>query len=104
MRNKNVTYIAPEKDEERQCYQVLNDLDFIGGKVNGFLTQKKYMRNEIWSLINTKGPPSWFVTLTPADFIHPISLYYAGTDTEFRPDILSSKSESDYCEHHAAIA
>jgi hypothetical protein len=48
---------------------------------------KIYMRNEIWSLVSYVRAPSWFVTLSPADNKHPICLYFADTDEEFKPDI-----------------
>ena len=52
------------------------------------------MRNEICSLISFQGAPSWYITLSPADNKHPISLYYADTQEEFTP-VLQSKSKKD---------
>ena len=49
---------------------------------------KKYMRNEIWSLFNFIGAPYWYITLSPADIKHPICIYYADTNEEFKPEIL----------------
>ena len=46
------------------------------------------MHREIWSLINFLGAPSWYITLSPADIQHPICVYYAGTDEEFKPKIV----------------
>ena len=71
--------------EEKDCLQLIHDLDHIGGHVKGSITSKKYMRNEIWSLISFQGAPSWYITLSPADNKHPISLYYADTKKEFMP-------------------
>ena len=85
-------YVAAETDEEKNCFQVIKDLDHIAGSVKGSMTSKKYMHNEIWSLVNHCGAPSWYITLSPADVKHPICLYYAGTDTKFEPSILD---ESD---------
>src|SRR3954452_15413110 len=45
------------------------------------------MRNEIWSLMSFLGAPSWFLTLSPADIKHPICLYFADTEEEFRPEL-----------------
>ncbi|KAJ3503997.1 hypothetical protein NMY22_g18063 [Coprinellus aureogranulatus] len=81
----------PETDEEKKCFALLEDVDHVGSKTQGSLTCKKYMRNEIWSLISWKGAPSWFITLSPVDSRHPICLYYAGSDKFFQPDILTSK-------------
>jgi Helitron helicase-like domain at N-terminus len=38
-------------------------------------------------LISHIGAPSWFVTVLPADNKHPICLYFADTNEEFKPDI-----------------
>ena len=48
-------HFNPETDSEKACFQVLHDLDHVSGKVKGSTTSKKYMRNEIWSLIAAKG-------------------------------------------------
>ena len=45
------------------------------------------MRNEIWSLISYFGAPSWFITFSPADNMHPISLYFADTQETFSPEL-----------------
>jgi hypothetical protein len=45
------------------------------------------MRNEIWSLIPYFGAPSRFITFSPADNMHPISLYFADTQEIFSPDL-----------------
>jgi hypothetical protein len=85
---QNGEHFKPTTDCEKACFQVLHDLDHVSGKVKGSVTSKKYMRNEIWSLIAAKGAPIWYITLSPADIQHPICLYYADTKEEFKPDIL----------------
>ena len=84
----NGEHIKPTSESEKACFQVLHDLDQVSGKVKGSVISKKYMRNEIWSLIAAKGAPIWYITLSPADIQHPICLYYADTKEEFTPDIL----------------
>jgi hypothetical protein len=79
--------VVPETDEEKLCFQLIKDLDHVGGHVKGSVTSKKYMRNEIWSLISHLGAPSWFITFAPADNKHPISLYFADTDEQFSPKL-----------------
>jgi hypothetical protein len=86
-RMENGERVVPETDAEKLCFQVLRDLDHVGGHVQGSLTSKKYMRNEIWSLISYLGAPSWFITLSPADVKHPIALYFADTKETFKPEI-----------------
>jgi len=106
-RIKKDGFAKPESDEEAQCYRLLNDLDFVGSKVNGSVTQKKYMRNEIWSMISYLGAPSWFITFSPVDVKHPLSIYYASTDELFRPDLSLFPSDKAYgliCENPVAGA
>ena len=76
----NGEYVKPTTDQEKTCFSILNDLDHVGGHVKGSITNKKYMRNEIWSLLAFRGAPSSFITLSPADNRHPISLYFASED------------------------
>jgi hypothetical protein len=79
--------VKPETDAEKLCYKLMSDLEVISGRVQGSPASKKYMRNEIWSLISHIGAPSWFITVSPADNKHPICLYFADTNEEFKPDI-----------------
>jgi hypothetical protein len=83
--------VKPETDAEKNCYQVISDLDHVAGNVHGSITSKKYMRNEIWSLISYLGAPSWFITFAPADNKHPICLYYANTKERMYPQLYTSK-------------
>ena len=85
---KDGEHVTPNTDAEKNCFQLIRDLDAISGKMHGSTTSKKYMRSEIWSLINFLGAPSWYITLSPADIQHPICIYYAGTDQEFKPKIV----------------
>lgn len=79
--------VRPETDAEKQCFQILNDLDAVNGTIKNSVSSKKYMRNEIWSLISYLGAPAWFITLSPADNKHPICLYLADNKVEFKPEI-----------------
>lgn len=77
--------VRPETAEEVNCFRLLNDLDKVAEKVEGSMTSKKQMRNELWSLVSFMGAPSWFITFAPADNFHPLCLYYADTDERFVP-------------------
>jgi hypothetical protein len=79
--------VIPETDEEKLCFQLIKDLDHVGGHVKGSLTSKKYMCNEIWALITFLGAPSWFITFSPADIMHPLCLYFADTQDTFKPTL-----------------
>ncbi|KAJ7133233.1 hypothetical protein C8R44DRAFT_577291, partial [Mycena epipterygia] len=83
-------HIKVKTDEEQLCFDLLNDLEHVGGHVKGSLTSKKYMRNEVWSLISFIGAPTWFITFSPVDNNHPLCLYYADEKLEFSPAIRSS--------------
>ncbi|KAJ7101102.1 hypothetical protein C8R44DRAFT_641728, partial [Mycena epipterygia] len=85
----NGDVVKPSTPEERECFDILGNLDSVASKVQGSLTSKKYMRSEIWSLTAFKGAPTWFITLSPADLSHPLCLYYAGSNIEFSSKILS---------------
>jgi len=86
-RMENGKRVKPELDEEKLCFHLIKDLDHVRGFVKGSATTKKYMRNEIWSLISFINVLSWFVTFSPADFKHPISLYFADTKEKFSLDL-----------------
>ena len=85
--------VKPETDEEKKCFRLLSDLDAVNYKVQGSITSKKYMRNEIWSLVSYLGAPSWFITFAPADVKHPLALYFADTNQEF----ISEFRDRDKC-------
>ena len=88
------THFIPKTTEEKNCFQLLKDLDHVGGFVKGSITSKKHMRNEIWSMISQLGAPSWFITLSPADNRHPVCLYYADKDIKFKPDLRSANERN----------
>ena len=52
--------IKPETQAEKDCFQVIRDLDHVhvSSRVDGSLTSKKHMRSEIWSLMSYFGAPS----------------------------------------------
>ena len=88
--------VKPETEAEKACFQILNDIDTVGGQVRGSLTSKKYMRNNVWSLISYAGAPSWFITLSPADINHPICIYFADKNETFRPESYFKKADDAY--------
>lgn len=86
--------VVPETVSEKQCFALLEDVKHVGAQVKGSLTNKKYMRNELWSLTAFLGAPQWFITFSPADNRHPLCLYYAGSDEKFTPT-LKTASQRD---------
>jgi hypothetical protein len=80
--------IKPETEEEQKCFKLIRDLDYVAGPVKGSNTSKKWMRNEIWSLIYHRGAPFWYITISPADVKHPLCIYFADKNEKFEVKIL----------------
>ncbi|PPQ81451.1 hypothetical protein CVT26_007746 [Gymnopilus dilepis] len=85
--------VKPSSESEKLCFSLLNDIDHIGGHVDGSLSTKKQRRNELWSLMASKGAPMWFLTFSPADVKHPLCIYYAGKRLDYQPNIPLSAEE-----------
>ncbi|KIY61052.1 hypothetical protein CYLTODRAFT_433620 [Cylindrobasidium torrendii FP15055 ss-10] len=65
----------------------------VAGNVHGSITSKKYMRNELYSLMYSEGALSWYITFTPNDFVHPLCFYWASDNTRYQPDLLPNKNK-----------
>ena len=76
-------------DDQKEAFRLLADMDFVSSRVDGSITNRRRMRNQIWSLSFELGPPSWFITYAPADENHPIAIYYADTDQTYYPAVYS---------------
>ncbi|KDQ25380.1 hypothetical protein PLEOSDRAFT_51807 [Pleurotus ostreatus PC15] len=87
-RMKEGEIVSPSTPQEQACFAILNDIDQIGGHVQGSMSSKKTMRSEIWSLMSFLGAPSWFITFSPADVMNPLCIYFANSDEEYTPGIL----------------
>lgn len=75
-------HVVPRTSAEKACFDLIGIVDRVAGHVAGSVTQKKYQRNEIRSLIYLKGAPFFFVTFAPADFKHPLCLYLCGESVD----------------------
>jgi hypothetical protein len=87
-------HVVPTTEAEKVCFDVLRDLDHVGGHVMGSISSKKNMRNEIWSTTAFFNAPTWFVTAAWSDLHHPLAIYYAQTDTIYHPEICSSEERN----------
>ncbi|KAJ7102045.1 hypothetical protein C8R44DRAFT_641050 [Mycena epipterygia] len=87
-------HVTPNNDAEKLCFDLIKDLDAVTGQVKGSITSKKYMRNEIWSTTAFFNAPTWFVTVAWSDLHHPLALYYAQTDTIYRPELRTSSEHN----------
>ena len=81
-------------ESEKKCFDIINDLDHVGQFVQGSRTNKRYMRNEIWSIIAARGAPSWFITFAPMDQNNPISIYHGAEDTTIFPQIFKKEERA----------
>jgi Helitron helicase-like domain at N-terminus/PIF1-like helicase len=84
---KSGVSVKPTTDAEKECYNLINNLDHIACHVEGSATNRKYMRKEIWSLLCHLGAPSWYITFAPADIKHPLCIYFASRNGEVRERI-----------------
>ncbi|PVG02888.1 hypothetical protein CPB86DRAFT_696149, partial [Serendipita vermifera] len=73
-------------DSEKQWVRILRHIEVVASAVHGSTASKRLMRNEIRSMLMDRGPPLWFITISPCDWKNPIVLYFAGESI----DILST--------------
>ncbi len=79
--------VCSESNKEKDCFQLICDLDHVGGKVQGSITSKKYMQHKLNALMALEGALSWYITFAPSDQMHPICLYWADDKETFSPDL-----------------
>ncbi|KZV95352.1 hypothetical protein EXIGLDRAFT_610679 [Exidia glandulosa HHB12029] len=75
-------HIVPQNDDERRVLRLMRQVKVLTSKVPGSAASKASMRNEIRGLMMTKGMPSWYVTVNPADTFNPIVQFLAGSDID----------------------
>ncbi|CAG8587014.1 13678_t:CDS:1, partial [Acaulospora colombiana] len=73
-------------DSEKQWVRVLRHIEVVASAVHGSTASKRLMRNEIRSMLMDRGPPLWFITISPCDWKNPIVLYLSGE----KIDVLST--------------
>ncbi|PPQ75316.1 hypothetical protein CVT24_006993, partial [Panaeolus cyanescens] len=86
-RMRNGEYVTPKTVEEKRCFSILDQVEYVGTNVSGGVSEKKFQRAELWSLLSFINAPNWFITITPVDNKHPLCLYLAGSDVAFKPEI-----------------
>ncbi|KAL5532417.1 hypothetical protein ACEPAF_5987 [Sanghuangporus sanghuang] len=50
--------VIPQTLDEMLCFDLIHDLDLVGRHVQGSITNKRFMRNEIWSIVYQKDVTS----------------------------------------------
>jgi hypothetical protein len=86
-RMRNGMRVVPTTTQEKQCFALLDQIEYVGGHVNVSVASKKYQRNELWSLLLFKNSPNWFITNSFADNKHLLCIYFVDHDIEFKPSI-----------------
>ncbi|KAI0827369.1 hypothetical protein BC628DRAFT_1295626, partial [Trametes gibbosa] len=98
---KDGSYVTPQTDGEKRCFELMTLIDHASGNVGGSSARKKHQRSEIKSLIYLKGVPCFFFTFAPADTKNPICLSYCGEQIDL--STVSPRTGSD-SERFRAIA
>ncbi|KAI9059279.1 hypothetical protein FKP32DRAFT_1580180, partial [Trametes sanguinea] len=88
-------FVRPESDAEKAWFELISIVDHVAGHVSGLNTSKKYQRNEIKSLIYSKGVPLFFITFAPADYKSPLCLYYCGEKIDLSDCLPSMRCSDD---------
>jgi hypothetical protein len=83
LRSSESTLSKDMTEEETDCFCLLRDLDLVSWNLPGSITAKRQIRNEIWSLIGHCGAPTWYITISPSDTRHPISVHMASGRDKF---------------------
>lgn len=81
-RSASGEHVVPRTEEEKACFDLIGIIDRVAGHVQGLNTSRKYMRNEIRSLVYAKGVLVFFITFAPVDFKHPLCLYFCGEEID----------------------
>jgi hypothetical protein len=75
-------HYKPSSPLERKTMDVLNKINMIPRDSPGSAGYKQCRRNEIRGLINKYGAPALFITLNPADVLHPLVRKLAGSSID----------------------
>lgn len=73
-RGEEGLFLKPETDAEKNCFDILHDLEYVSGHVQGSTTARKSLRKDIKSIMYENGAFTLFVTFSPVDFKSPSTL------------------------------
>ena len=68
--------------EERRVLRLMKEVNVINSHVPGSSAARVAMRNEIRAMIMTKGLPSFYITINPADIYNPLVKFLAGAEID----------------------
>ncbi|RDB20445.1 hypothetical protein Hypma_012444 [Hypsizygus marmoreus] len=89
-------------DEERQVLRLMQEVRVVNSHVPGSSSARTAMRNEIRALTMSKGSPSFYLTVNPADVYNPIVKFLAGA--EINIDQLLPEQVPNYWEQSLLVA
>ncbi|KIK51454.1 hypothetical protein GYMLUDRAFT_181396, partial [Collybiopsis luxurians FD-317 M1] len=104
MRMAGGEFVKPSTESEQLCFTLLCDLDLASSKTKGSVSSKCSMQHKIWSLVTHIGGPTWYFTLAPCDFKHPLCIYYADTRQQFDVPLRSDQERQKLLSQNPAAA
>lgn len=93
--------VHAEDDEECRVLKLMNDVQLVTRQVPGSSGARLAMRNEVRALMYSKGMPSFFITINPADVYNPLIKFFTGGDIDV--DNLLPGQEPDYWEQSILV-
>ncbi|KAJ3009702.1 hypothetical protein NUW54_g2705 [Trametes sanguinea] len=88
--------------EEHKVLQLMKEVQLITRSVPGSSSARIAMRNEIRALMLSKGMPSFFITINPADTYNPVVRFLAGEDIDV--DRILPSQPYDYWKQSILVA
>lgn len=92
----------PTNYAEREVVKLMNSVKLVTRHVPGSAASRFAYRNEIRALEMEKGPPTFFITINPADIYNPLVKFL--TDEDFDMEHISSDNFPDFWEQTGIIA
>lgn len=103
---QNGGQVTAENDDEQTVLNMVRDIKMMPTLLPGSESSKTSMRNEIRSLCNFLGMPTFFFTLNPSDTHHPLFAKLAGARVSLNervPADLPSDHERDVLVHRRDV-
>lgn len=98
-RGDSVTAVS---EEEKRVLKLMKQVKLVTSRVPGSSSARVALRNEIRALAISKGIPSFFVTINPADVYNPLVKFLAGSEIDV--DALLPEQVPDSWEQSTLIA
>lgn len=91
-----------DNDDEAKVLKLMRQVKMVTSHVPGSSASRIAMRNEMRGLMMSKGLPSFYLTINPADVFNPLVKFLAGSDIDI--DHLFPDQVPDYREQAFLIA